>query len=258
MFLQFNEIFPTVVNFSELSDDLLKNLRNTRLQMVKMTKNEETHVRVYDNVISLVEEISQIEINEINYIHRRLFHFDEEELKGYLLHALYNIMKQMHLGINEETYENDHIELFQCEMVTRYLFYELVFSIEELRDQEEYNELIRDSGLWTIVENQPCFDREYFKREILIFYDVIYNSELISNLTVPTIVNLSLNFYRSSYLARLGLYDPVYPPDETWSDYERLRHAPSFGNPAYLESDKKIDKEDAEKEDRYFFGSDPF
>ena len=258
MFLQFNKKFPTVVNFSELSDDLWKKLRDTRLQMIKMTKNEETHVRVYDNVISLVEEISKIEINEIKYIHRQLFHFDEEEVKGYLLHALYNIMKQMHLGINEETYENDHIELFQVEMVKRYLFYELVFSIEELRDREEYNDLIRDSGLWTIVENQPRFDREYFKREILIFYDVIYNSELKYNWSVPTIVNLSLNFYRSSYLARLGLYDPVYPPDETWSDYERLRHAPSYGNPAYLEDDKKKDEEYAEEEDRYLFGSDPF
>lgn len=245
MFLQYNDLFPTVVYDSELSNDLLQELRDTELQETKMSANEETHVQVYESLIPLVESISQIRIEQIHKIHKRLFHYDEGEVKGYLLHALYKIIKEMWLEDHEFKYCNDRFGE-NVMIVKRELFHMLIFSIEELRDQEEYNHLIRDSDLWNILRSQPPMDREYIKREMDIFLDVLEVSQLSYASHVTDIVNISLSFYRSSYLARLGLYDPAYPPDETWHNLYQLRNAPHFDAP----------RDHTVEDEEWYYGSD--
>ena len=224
MFLQYNDLFPTVVYDSELSNDLLQDLRNHELQKSKMSMNEETHVRVYESLIPLVEEISRIRMRDIVDTHCQLFHYDEDEVKGYLLHALYGIIKDIELEVVEWTNRRRHGTWLPG--VKRELFYKLLFSIDEMRDHNEYDEDIHDHRLWNILQQQAPFDKEDFKREILLMYDILSDSNLTLDFPVKAIVNISLNFYRSSYLARYGIYDPAYPPDRTWRNYEQLRRAP--------------------------------
>ena len=231
MFLKFNDIFPTVVHDNELPNELLQDLCNHELQKSKMSMNEETHVHVYESLIPLVEEISRIRMRDIVDTHCQLFHYDESEVKGYLLHALYGIIKDIELEVDEWTNPRRHG--IWLPGVKRELFYKLLFSIDEMRDHNEYDRHIHDNRLWNIFQQHAPFDKEDFKREILLMYDILSDSNLTLDFPVKTIVNISLNFYRSSYLARYGIYDPAYPPDRTWPNYEQLRNAPVFHGPNY-------------------------
>lgn len=226
MFLKFNQIFPTVIDDSEIPNDLLRELKNPQLQKQKMYLNEETHVEVYLSLIPLVEEISRIRMRDIVYKHRQLFHYDCTKVKGYLLHALYGIIKDIHLEVDEWQHRIRYGTMLP--RVKRALFYKLLFSINEMRDHNEYDEHIHDNRLWNIFQNQAPFDKEDFKKEILLYYDILLDSNLNLNFPVKSIVNISLNFYRSSYLARYGVYDPAYPPDRTWRNYQQLKNAPRF------------------------------
>ena len=145
MFLKFNQIFPTVIDDSEIPNDLLRELKNPQLQKQKMYLNEETHVEVYLSLIPLVEEISRIRMRDIVYKHRQLFHYDCTKVKGYLLHALYGIIKDIHLEVDEWQHRIRYRTMLP--RVKRALFYKLLFSIDEMRDHNEYDNKIHDNRL---------------------------------------------------------------------------------------------------------------
>ena len=112
---------------------------------------------------SYIEDGNDSEIDR-NFLHKNLSmagFADKNIEKAFKREKEINkIMKNMHLEVGEWEYCTDRFGIFNVVRVKQHLFYMLIFSIEELRDQEEYNDLICDSGLCNILQSQTTMDKE--------------------------------------------------------------------------------------------------